>query len=153
MIYPGPLINRPPCQLRLTSPPPPQTLPHIPTIPIHPHWFPQLVHMQHTGSWHESCMTCCSFFMSGCSRQGKPNAKLGSVRPVFPPPDRMKFFWAVKSSIPLRQPKKRNSQAWLLKKYLCSLRYQTFKICCATWHNPERNRVKTQVISSSNIHP
>ena len=118
MIYPGPLINRPPCQLRLTSPPPPQTLPHIPTIPIHPHWFPQLVHMQHTGSWHESCMTCCSFFMSGCSRQGKPNAKLGSVRPVFPPPDRMKFFWAVKSSIPLRQPKKRNSQAWLLKKIL-----------------------------------
>ena len=114
MIYPGPLINRPPCQLRLTSPPPPQTLPHIPTIPIHPHWFPQLVHMQHTGSWHESCMTCCSFFMSGCSRQGKPNAKLGSVRPVFPPPDRMKFFWAVKSSKILVKHKKINFQAWLV---------------------------------------
>ena len=47
---------------------------------------------------------------------GYPLMKLGEFGPLLPPSDRMKFFWAVKSSIPLRQPKKRNSQAWLLKK-------------------------------------
>ena len=47
------------------------------------------------------------------------------------------------------KPKKRNSQAWSLKKYLGRLRYQPFEICCATWYNPGWNRSRASSAHSA----
>ena len=58
------------------------------------------------------------FFGSLLLSTGSPLLKLGEFWPVLPPHDRMRFFWALKSSLPFCQPKMRNSQASLQKKII-----------------------------------